>query len=133
MSRLQCFLPIFLVLVIGCGRSKVEYPTAPVAGVAMYHGKPLAGGNVIFFHPSGQAVACELSSDGTFRLEAFQGKNQVAIQIFSKEEPKVSSNGRFRLPANSLVPLRYTEPETSGLTVDVKPNGMNDVKFVLED
>ena len=49
------------------------------------------------------------------------------------DQPKPKPNGRFALPAKSLIPARYAEPGTSGLTLDVKSGEKNEATFLLED
>jgi hypothetical protein len=133
MNILRLFLPLLLILVMGCGDGRVHLPTAPAAGVVTYRGKPLSKGRIIFVHLSGQAVATDLAADGTFNLAAFQGKNQVAIECCAPDQPKPNPNSRFALAVKSLIPVRYTEPGTSGLTLDVKSGEKNEAKFALED
>jgi hypothetical protein len=135
MSMLRCFLPLASVVVlIGCGDGRVKLPTAPVAGAVTYQGKPLATGRIVFFHPSGQAAATDLNADGTFKLAAFQGKNQVAIMSYIAERPGATPKGRGAMPTpKSLIPERYAEPATSGLTFEVKPGESNKAEFNLRN
>lgn len=134
--RHYLLLLLLMMVVIGCGDGRVKLPTAPVAGTVSYQGKPLTKGRIIFFHPSGQAAAADLAPDGAFNLVAFQGMNQVAISCFETDQPIVTNNphGRASLsPPKSLIPARYVEPGTSGLTFEVKPGGDNKATFVLND
>jgi hypothetical protein len=134
MSTLRRSLPLVLaVTLLGCGDGSVKLPTAPVVGKVTYQGKPLGMGRMIFFHPSGQAAAADLTPAGTFSLIAYQGKNQVGIECFGPERPGAPSGRRpLLVPPKSLIPARYVEPATSGLTLDVKA-GNNEAEFVLKD
>ena len=134
MSVLRCLLPLVLIAVTGCGDGRVKLPTAPVSGTVTYQGKPLGTGRIIFFHPSGQAAATDLAADGSFKLAAFQGQNQVAIQCFDPDQSKGQAKGRDRMSLpKSLIPDRYVNYSTSGLTLDVKPGEDNKAEFILKD
>jgi hypothetical protein len=95
--------------------------------------KPLNRGRIVFFHPSGQAVGADLGANGTFKLTAFQGANQIAIQCFDQPLPSPEERGRIPTkPPKSLIPERYIQPDTSGLTFDVKPGENEEAKFTLK-
>jgi hypothetical protein len=131
---LRCLLPLMLVVAMGCGDGRVKLPTAPVTGTVTYQGKPLASGRIIFFHTSGHATGADLAADGAFKLAAYQGKNQVAIECFAPESSNAGSNGRTNMShAKSLVPDRYANYSTSGLTFEVKPGENDKAEFTLKD
>ena len=120
-------LMLMLMLAIGCGDSRVGRLTAPVTGKVTYQGKPLGKGRIIFFHPTGQAVGADIAADGSFKVAAFQGNNQVAIDCREPDRPNPNPNARPpMLPGKSLVPERYLNPSTPGLTFDVKAGGNHD-------
>jgi hypothetical protein len=122
------------VVVLGCGNSRGLPPTAPVSGTVTYKGKPLEMGRVIFFHPSGHGASAELGPSGTFKLIAYQGKNNVAVECFECDRPgskKIRS--RFMDENVSLIPNRYLNYSTSGLTFEVKPGTDNKADFALTD
>jgi hypothetical protein len=130
----HCALLAVLMLALGCGDGRVKLPTALVAGTVTYRGKPLTTGRVLFFHTSGQAAGADLAADGSFKLDAFQGKNQVAIECVEPEPPTAQPRGRAALtPPTSLIPDRYANYSTSGLTIDVKPGETNKANFDLKD
>lgn len=133
MSIMRFYLPLVLVAVMGCGDGSVKLPKSPVSGVVTYHGKPLGTGRVGFVHQSGQASSADLAADGTFKMDAFEGKNQVVVECLDPEKSTPNSKGRIGFPPQeSLIPVRYSECSTSGLTCDVKPGGSK-VEFVLKD
>jgi hypothetical protein len=128
------FLSLLLLMLAGCGDGKVHLPTSPVSGTVTYRAKPLGNGRIIFFHPTGQAAASDIASDGTFALAAFQGNNQVVIEWREPDVPNPNPGGRPPiLPGKSLVPERYLNPQTSGLTFEVKPDENEKAEFVLID
>jgi hypothetical protein len=86
----------------------------------------------VFFHESGQAKATDLATDGTFKLVAFQGKNRIAIECYEPDKANPNSYGRATLSlGKSLIPRRYAEAGTSGLSHEVSP-GDNNVTFTLK-
>lgn len=129
---MRCLLPLLMIVVLGCGDGRVKLPTASVTGTVTYQGKPLGTGRIIFYHPSGQAAGVDLTTDGSFGLAAFQGNNQIAIECFAPEQPSANVKGRS-LARKSLIPERYTDYRTSGLTLEVKPSENNKAEFALTD
>jgi hypothetical protein len=132
MSILRCSLPLILTVVMGCGDHKPTLPTAVVTGTVTYQGKPLSAGRIAFFHPSGQAVGADLGADGAFKMTAFQGKNQVAVECFEQPNSNLKALPHTMMARKSLIPGRYAEFSTSGLTFEVKP-GENKAQFALTD
>ena len=132
MSIARHCLPLMLAVAMGCGSDKIVLPTAPVAGTVTYQGQPLSGGRIVFLHPSGQAVGGDLGADGDFKLVAFQGKNQVAVECFEQPNSNLKGGPRTMTSGKSLTPSHYTEFGTSGLTFDVKPDE-NKAEFALKD
>ena len=131
MNAVRCGFLVTTVVLLGCGGNKSVLPTATVSGTITYQGKPLTVGEVIFFHKSGQAVSGEIGTDGTFKLAAFQGKNQVAVDSRAPDQPNPNSGGRPRVfPGKSLIPNRYADASTSDITIDVKP-GDNKLDITL--
>jgi hypothetical protein len=121
------------IVAFGCGHRGVDLPTATVVGRVMYRGKPLAGGRIAFIHASGQAAGGELTSDGSFRLDAYQGDNRISVECYDFDVPG-STKKRSRMMENnkSLIPDRYMNYGTSGLTFEVKPDN-NTADFTLKD
>jgi hypothetical protein len=133
MSIMRFCLPLMLIAAMGCGDGTVKLPKSPVSGVVTYHGKPLSTGRVGFVHQSGQASSADLAADGTFKMAAFEGKNQVVVECLAPEKSTPNSKGRIGFPPQeSLIPIRYSECATSGFTYEVKP-GDNKAEFVLKD
>jgi hypothetical protein len=99
----------------------VALPTVPLAGKVTYQAKPLEGGQIVFVHELGQAVAASIAADGTYNVIAFQGKNLVAVSSLSTEPPVSNPNARPTAPPRkSLIPERYTSCNTSNLTFDAQ-------------
>jgi len=112
-----CFLPI-----AGCGPCYPE--TAPVQGTVTLNGKPLDSGEVQFWSDDGPAATGRIETDGKYRLTTFQpddgailGGHRIAVKSL-QSTLDVSGLVLF------AVPEHYQDPQTSGLTANVKP-GMN--------
>jgi hypothetical protein len=135
MKRLCCCgVLILAVAVVGCRHRGIDLPTAPVSGKVTYHGKPLAFGKVLFFHPSGHAASADIAADGTFELTAYQGKNGVSIECFDADRPGSNkTRGRMADDNKSLIPNRYMSYGTSGLSFEVKPDAESRADFMLTD
>jgi hypothetical protein len=118
----------------GCRQRGVDLPTAPVSGQATYRGRPLAGGRIAFIHSSGHAAGTELTADGRFTLAAYQGNNRILIECFDFDRPgSAKKRPQMMNEAVSLIPSRYTNYGTSGLTFEVKPGEDNKADFTLRD
>jgi hypothetical protein len=132
MNVLRFVLLVVLMATLGCDDGRVKLPKAPVEGTVTYRGKPVAVGKIIFYHGSGQTAAASLAADGAFKLLAYQGTNQVAVQAYVK--PNSTTDTDIGLgPFKNLVPNRYSEIGTSGLTFEVKPKDNDKAEFVLKD
>lgn len=114
----------------GCGSS----PYAPVEGTVKYRNQPLDHGRIIFYPEKGGRPAYGEIQNGQFRLTtlspgdgALIGKHRVAVHCDRAAKPNDAFSDRI-----SLIPKRYTSPDSSGLVVEVKP-GPNEFHFTLTD
>ena len=135
---LQVFGHLSLTLTVilwleGCRKSGPEIQFAAVSGSVSYQGKLLKHGKVVMIHGSGKAGSGEIQSNGQYQLQAPVGENMVMIECrdepnLSQVDPGVGRN--LRLPP-SLVPERYSNHMTSGLTVTVV-DGPNVKDWILK-
>jgi hypothetical protein len=123
---------VAMLLTTGCGSSSHDLETAPVMGKVTYNGKPLAKGTVVFVPEHGRGATGVIQADGTFKLTTYAdgdgaiiGTNKVGISAWQSENVEG--------PNKLLVPQRYTSPDSSGLTCDVKSGQKNEISLNLKD
>jgi hypothetical protein len=131
-SKSYVFLGVLLVFCAGCGSKHA--PMAPVEGRVLLDGRPLASGSVGTIPVAGRGAHGDVQSDGSFALHTFGkndgaliGKHKVGVVLYDMKGPKSPESPYGKL----LIPQRYTNPESSGLTIDVQPDGNHDVVLEL--
>lgn len=129
---------LLAVVVAGCGSN-----LAQVSGTVSYDGKPVEQGSIIFettgARPAtGKIVGGKIVEVTTNRPGdgAPPGSHKVAIHAFASSGSAVTANpgdatGIASMQTKSLIPTKYNNPATSGLTVELKP-GKNEVNFELK-
>ncbi len=117
---------------VGCGPKRPNI--APVKGHVLFDGQPLTTGSLATMPKAGRGAKGVINSDGTFELSTFGkgdgatiGRHKVAVAAFESSAKAGPESGNGKL----LVPERYTNPESSGLTIDVQPGGNYDVVLEL--
>lgn len=130
-SILGCAAAIVLA---GCGGG---LPVVPVTGVVKLDGAPVADAGVGFYPEKGPGVSGRTNKEGKFTLEtanlagALVGKYRVSVNkvkfsgVGPDEQPQPGG-----LKTEYLVPQKYSDPSTSGLTAEVGA-GKNDFVFEL--
>lgn len=132
-TNVLLLLPV--VALVGCGESAPT--TYPVSGKVNYQGKPLPLGVVMFISDSGPAAAANIGEDGTYRLDAAPGKHRISVVAMPKQQgrPDPTVEGGIDTTGfpvvKSLIPQKYNEYSTSGIEVDVKPTGENQLDINL--
>jgi len=136
-----CVIAVAALALSGCSGVKTP-PLGQVGGVVTLDGQPLTKGQVQFVPDSskgtkGRMAVGLIGTDGRFALTAFKpgdgalvGFHKVVIiceEDVPAFDPKVAPP-----PPKSLIPVRYTDVKTSGLTAEVKSAGKNDFTFALE-
>lgn len=138
-TKAGCCLFCFAVLVgtIGCDKGPA---LAPVKGTVIYEGQPLEFGSVMFQPENGWPARGKIQSDGTFELYTRKpgdgariGPNKVRVACFEAQGPNFASAAAEETLGRLLIPERYTDFDTSGITVNVKPSGNDSVEIVLTD
>lgn len=148
-------LPVLLVLAGGCGRrvedkwTRARPKVYPATGIVLYQGKPVEAATVMFESVNeggkltqGIVARGHTDKNGRFQLEAFKetkgavpGRHRVLIRkVEYVENRPVGADPAIDYPkvATSLLPAKYGEFETSGLTATVAETGPNAFQFELQ-
>ncbi len=144
------------VLAFGCGQQGADRPkTVPVTGTVTHGGAPVEGATVAFQSASGARGAVGVTdAGGKYTLTTFEsgdgavpGEYQVKIFKYKVEEvseavgdvdsddyvPPAEGEGEEETAeAENLLPAKYADPTTSGLTATVTEGGDNTFDFPLE-
>ncbi|MEN6407294.1 MAG: hypothetical protein ABFC77_12590 [Thermoguttaceae bacterium] len=126
----------------GCGKQGPKM--MPISGSVSYRGKPLTFGIVTFQPECGDCSEGVIQPDGTFRMAmrgkgdgAVVGKNSVSISCFEGQNPAVKAERDeatgFVIMGKELIPSKYFSDETSGITIDVRPDKNEPVVLNLTD
>ena len=129
------WLPIICLCVIatGCGSGFNRPKMAKVIGRVTFKGLPLNHGEITFLSADnrpahGKIIAGQIIEVMTFEPDDGAPIGPCKVAISALENP----NADMYTPSKSLLPAKYGNPETSGLTADLKP-GENDVNFELTE
>lgn len=120
---LATMLAACLACDMGCGRR----PTlVPVSGRVTLDGKPLEFGSVMIQPAAGPAARGAIGSGGSFTVGTFApgdgaivGQATIRVACYEQQRPGAPPpQGELAL-GKSLIPEKYTQFETSGLTATV--------------
>ncbi len=122
---------------VGCGGGAKDAPsTINVTGIVTYDSQPLADAVVIFDPKSDGKVATGLTnSSGEFSLKTAGTDGVVAgdynVSVTSSAEvPMPGTEEAKNYNPNSVLPAKYGDPNTSGLTATVS-NDKTTFEFTL--
>jgi len=126
-----------VLLAAGCGGGPKLPPRAPVEGTVTLDGKPLPRGTVQFVpdqdkRTKGPPAVAQIDADGNYRLStagvegAVIGWHRVAVVA----QENVDLNQTSYAP--SLVPEKYNDPSSSGLSYEVKAGEHNLIDVELK-
>lgn len=135
----------------GCSAKHYEEnrpAVVPVHGLVLFNGKPLEGARVTFMNPKANEISAYALTDaeGKFTLTTFTegdgavpGPQKISVSKVkepghtgNKSAPPVFRRGVAAPQARWLIPPMYGNPETSGLTAEVKETGDNDIMLELK-
>lgn len=132
----QFVLVLFLVSSFGCSGSVERDPTVPVSGTVTFNGQPVAGANVTFIPASGRPATGITDDSGVYKLKTFEendgavvGSHKVTI---SKSSAPAGNSAEELKSMKSELPEKYNNPESSGLTAEVKEGQDTPIDFKLE-
>jgi hypothetical protein len=136
-----CAVAVAIVTVSGCSGVKTP-PVGQVGGIVTLDGQPLTKGQVQFLPDSskgtkGRMAVGLIGTDGRFALTAFKPGDGALVGfhkvvIICEEDMPAFDPKSPPPPPKSLIPIRYTDAKTSGLTAEVKAAAKNDFTFALE-
>jgi hypothetical protein len=135
-------LVVFQAFAPGCSNS---HGTAGVSGTVLYKNQPVDGATVVF-HPKGDMPTAKPAqgkseSGGRFTVSTYFGPDEqpvgalpgdYTVTVTNIDEPKGAFDPHKDPPPKNHLPTKYSTPQTSPLTVTVKPGG-NRPKLSLED
>lgn len=120
---------VLVNILAGLAGCSDRYSVSPVEGKVTYNGVPLTFGRVAFQPEVGPRAVGPIQPDGTFRLStygdcdgAILGKHRVSIVCAEHQNPEAAKKERDAegMYSPSLIPEKYTFPETSGFEVEVE-------------
>lgn len=128
----------------GCGpKAGLNVPTGTVAGKVTLAGQPLTNASITFFGEGlGDTGSGILQSDGTYTLKYGNGFSvpagdyRVAITSARPQQAPPDPNDLMANPdkyaQNESIPVKYRDPQTSGMIAVVKAGSNTDVNFDLK-
>jgi hypothetical protein len=125
-----------LFLLAGCSGRGPSVPTA-VSGKVSYHGKLLGTGSIVFVPDevrgtAGDPICAAIQPDGVYKLPGTEfPAGWYRITVAAVGVRPAAPGQAFGLPY-SLLPDKYRDPETSGLSCEVQPARDNAINFNLE-
>jgi hypothetical protein len=138
-------LGLLIVAATGCGGN------ATVTGKVSYQGKALSSGTIQFQDSDNLVTATEIGKDGTYTVKLRTGEAKVGVSVIDNEmaakmgamikagrdkkggfgeKPKIPE-GMKKGATLQVLPVKYANPETSGLKMTVK-SGSNTQDFDLK-
>ncbi|NBR05473.1 MAG: hypothetical protein EBT92_06865 [Planctomycetes bacterium] len=136
------YFVILLSSIIHIGCSGDDRGLAPVSGTIIFKGKPLANAGINFIpeDTTARVAVGSTDKDGKYKLSSYQINDGAKIGRYSitiRAEEGGDSNLK---PADALdfvrgkiiTPLKYSRPDTSGLTAEVARKN-NVIDFELKE
>lgn len=140
------------LLASGCGKASDQWvanrpKVVPAEGIVKYSGDPLVGATIVFSPQNEKGIAAQAITDaaGRFQLMAYPPEKgavpgQYKISITKLEAPAAPNvtpgkDGAHDEtptgPTKSLIPERYGNAETSGLSADIPLEGKTDLTITF--
>lgn len=155
LSAGSCALAFFISLFFlqGCGGTEDNLPQrTAVSGVVTFDGEPVEGATITFrpVEENGQTANGRTGEEGYFQMGTFEGtdgvvpgdytvmiskiKSQSVAEVLPEDDPNYDPDPKPEPPPENLLPEKYSNAETSGLTVTVSDGEeISDLKFELSE
>ena len=123
----SAFAAMTIATGLGCGDQGPNL--VPVRGKVLLDGQPLKFGSVMTQPKAGRGANGTIQSDGSFELNsgrepgALVGTHQVAVVAYENVGSSSPEAGHGKL----LTPQRYSNAESSGLTIEVTSGENNPI------
>jgi major membrane immunogen (membrane-anchored lipoprotein) len=123
----QRLMLVAAMLLVGCGRSgPPRVATHPTKGSITFQGQPVSGAFVALHpkqssHPEVPTSTAIVQPNGTFAVSTYDSGDGVpeGEYVVTVQWRKVVKSGSDFVPGPSLLPAKYSRPETSDVTVRV--------------
>ena len=140
-------LSCLVMLSLGCGGAGApSRPMGDVTGTVTYQEKPVVGANIVFLPTVRDTPAGAAVTDGAGRykliIAGYQkgvvtGSYKVSIALNAPYDGPIPEGmnpemAKENYRGKPLIPEKYFNPSTSGLTAEVK-SGSNTFDFALQD
>jgi hypothetical protein len=152
MQGVQCYCGLFVLVLMlsGCAEAvdpwKAKRPaTVPAKGMITYKDQPLSEAVLVFYPtaPQGIGASALTDKDGNFDIKTFPPTSGIVpgsytVSVMKVEDPKGTVPPSSDAPVAeikqvSVIPVKYNTPAKSGLTVEVKPDGNDNILLQLKD
>ncbi len=122
------FIALTVVVIVGCGRSRLD--TVPVSGKVTYRGNPVPWGTVMFQPVDAKAsrpALADINVDGSYQVATLEHDKglmvgEYKVSVYAEKVPLFQPTAEQQVAAAKIklpTPPRYSNPETSGLTLTV--------------
>ena len=134
------------MLALPACQSKTQGPaTVPISGKISHNGQPVDNASVVFYPADGEATSKPAQgvtqTDGTFTVKTHVVKGeykegiepgQYRVTVSKSSGPRPVEGGGM-LPPTELLPLQFTQPQSTRLSATVTEVGDNHFEFNLDD
>src|SRR5262245_44187265 len=121
--RTTTLLAVALALFAGCGKPAKKMVI--VTGTVTYNGQPLKSGIVKFLAPNGDFATANIGADGQFTISEVTPGEQKVGYMPAPMGSGSSDGSKGSAPTEKpvSVPVKFSDPQTSGVTVNVPDSG----------
>ena len=127
-SRWPLTIVVLALAVTGCRKEAADPNRTEVTGVVKFAGQPLPTGTIKFYAAELGGDTAMIKGQGRYSLRLRPGSYRVGVVAQDGVDTMDAQNRP--VPAKNLVPAKYAEVTTSGLTATVE-RGKREVNFDL--